>query len=152
MSGPHSLKHIASNSIEILSSLPRSGGRLAQKTQAQLVAGAYFKSLKALAELEETLNEAGVLAAPAGNRAHALVLAPTVPMTTQQVAPAPPEPPPPRPLPQVAAWLQRLQWIVCIYLPAAVLGTAALIALLSAVHVASNPEIIFDATVDAAVS
>ena len=47
----------------------------------QLVAGAYVKSLKAIAELKGTLNDAGVLAAPAGDRAPAFVLAPTVPMT-----------------------------------------------------------------------
>ncbi len=150
MSGPHSLKHIASNSVEILSGLPRTGGR--QKNQAQMTAGAYFKVLKALVELEAVLNEAGVDAAALPQRHSGLVLATTIPIMV--AAPPPPHSNPPPVGLQTAwpSWLKRLRWVVCIYLPLALVGTAAVIAACTSFHVATNPEIIMDATVDAAIS
>ena len=58
LSGPHTLKHIAASSGEILVSLGRSGGR--SKTTAQTVAKSYYKVLQSLLGLESDLEAAQI--------------------------------------------------------------------------------------------
>jgi hypothetical protein len=162
-SGPHTLGHIAENSLEILNSISRSGGR--ERSPAQQIARSYLKVLKALIELDADIHSARVpLAAVVVTARVATATAAAVPpasqltLATLPIAQSVPFGLPPRfsgpsePEPRgdfLASMycklpLARLSWLFCVYLPIIAVVSAMVVGLLAFSHIATNPETLVD--------